>query len=152
MSNRESLRRMDIGRAQNRSQRYRHMVERGIATEQRRSQANRSRREQNDPANTILTDLYVYTRSNGFVLADTGPADSIGLFMRLSRNNIKTRNGSAPVLVNNVYVDEEAMNQGSSGAGSPRPVNGASPQASANNARSSGRVTGGNTGGNTGGY
>jgi hypothetical protein len=147
MSNRESLRRMDIGRAQNRSQRYRQMVERGIATEQRRSQANRLRREQNDPANAILTDLYVYTRSNGFVLADTDPADSIGLFMRLSRNNIKTRNGSAPVLVDNVYIDEEAINENSSGVGSPRPVNGSSPRASASQARSSGRTTGGNTGG-----
>ena len=152
MSNRESLRRMDGDRAPNRSQRYRQIVEEGVTTEQRRSRANRLRREQNDPENMILTDLYVYTRSNGFVLADTNPVDSMGLFMRVSRNNIKTRNGSSPVLVNNVYLDEEAMTDITRETGSAVSLSGQTPQASGNNAGSSGRVAGGNTGGNAGGY
>ena len=106
MSNRNILTNMSVRNTEAKLQKYRYRVERGISTEQHRSQVNQLRRDQTDPSNTSLTDLYVYTVSKGFVPAETNPVDSLGIFERRPKNNVKDNKGTMPVLVDNVYVDE----------------------------------------------
>jgi len=105
MSNRNILTNMSVRNTEAKLQKYRYRVERGISTEQHRSQVNQLRRDQTDPSNTSLTDLYVYTVSKGFVPAETDPVDSLGIFARLPKNNVKDNKGTMPVLVDNVYID-----------------------------------------------
>ena len=90
-----------------RSQGYQQRVQQGTSTEQARSQQRNLRRQNISTENVELYDRYVYTASKGFVLASTEPVDSLGMYMYMPKNNIKTKNGTQPVMVDNVYINEE---------------------------------------------
>ena len=109
ISNRNALRSMntDNENRRSRSQGYQQRVQQGTSTEQARSQQRNLRRQNISTENVELYDRYVYTASKGFVLASTEPVDSLGMYMYMPKNNIKTKNGTQPVMVDNVYINEE---------------------------------------------
>jgi len=109
MSNRDALTGMNVNRTQNRINKYRHLIERGTTTEQHKSQIKQLKKQKIDQSEKVLVDLYVYTSSKGWVLANTNPQDSLGIYEKRPRNNIKTKNGLKPTIVDNVYIDNETV-------------------------------------------
>jgi hypothetical protein len=152
MSNKDILKSMSTDQTESKLQKYKYRVERGISTENHKSQLKKLKREKLKINSSMLTDLYVYTISEGFVLESTKPEDSVGIFERRPKGKIKTSSGKKPVITKSVYISQAPLSPGNSRpiGRSPSPIT-HGPTRSIN-AGVSAPIGGSTRGGDSGGY